>query len=284
LQQEPGRFDDRAMELGIAVSGFGVPQASMGIARGDADGDLDEDLFITNLVQETNILYVREARGFRDGTLGSGLGPPSLDFTGFGTAFLDHDLDGDLDLVVVNGRVLRGPVWPGAAGLSAHWLPYAQPARLYENDGSGHFRTVPEEACGELCSQPAIGRGLAVGDVDDDGAPDLLVSTGDGRVRLYRNRGPRGAHWLSIRAVEPESGRDAYGALVEVDAGGRTRRRELTPVMSYLSSSDPRVLFGLGELDRVEEVRVVWVDGTRESFGSLDVDRTHELVRGTGRS
>jgi hypothetical protein len=280
IQQPDGTFVDRAPEMGLAVNRYGAAEASMGVAIGDLDGDLTADLFLTNLFQETNTLYLGRPGGdYDDATLGSGLGPPSLDFTGFGTVALDADLDGDLDLLVVNGRVLRSTPRP-AARLSEHWRPYGEEGHLYANDGTGHF-VSDAGACGPLCAEIQVGRGLAVGDVDDDGDLDALTSSADGRVRLYRNTGAGEAHWIELRVLD--RGRDAFGAVVLVEAGGRTLRRDVSPVASYLSSSDPRVQFGLGAVSTIDAIRVVWPGGTTEAFEALPVDRIHRIVRGAGR-
>lgn len=278
LQLEPGVFTDRGVETGLALNVYGTAEASMGVALGDLDGDLAPELFLTHIARETNTLYQEEGRGlFRDATLGSGLGAPSADFIGFGTAILDYDLDGDLDLLIVNGRVLRGP-----QPADDHWTPYAEPNLLFENDGAGSFREVTG-SCGSLCSVADVSRGLAVGDVDGDGDPDVLLSGGDGRVRLFRNLLDGGAHWLGVRTLVAPSGRDAHGAEVYVAFGERRLRRDISPVAGYLSSHDARVSFGLGSRDKVDDVRVRWPDGASESFGALPVDRWHVLARGAGR-
>ena len=120
-----------------------------------------------------------------------------------------------------------------------------------------------------------------MGDVDDDGDLDALTSSADGRVRLYRNTGPGDAHWIALRVLD--RGRDAFGAVVLVEAGGRTLRRDVSPVSSYLSSSDPRVHFGLGAVSTIDAIRVVWPGGTTEAFEAPPVDRIHRIVRGAGR-
>ncbi len=181
IGQADRTFVDRAAAMGLAVNGFGDATASMGIAVGDADGDGHTDLFVTNLFGETNTLRAGLGHGqFEDRTAGSGLGPPSFDFTGFGTAFLDPDLDADLDLLVANGRVLRSLPRPGA-GSGPHWTPYAEENHLYENDGHGKFR-LAQDACGVLCAVPGVSRGLALGDIDEDGDEDVLADHG-GRPR-----------------------------------------------------------------------------------------------------
>lgn len=282
IQNGDGTFTDRATTLGLAVNAYGAAEASMGVAVGDIDGDLRPELFLTNLVQETNALYRNLGPGrWIDARAGSGLGPPSAALTGFGTAFFDFDLDGDLDLLVVNGRVRRAAVRAGVRP-GSHWSPYAEPNLLFENDGSGRFRPAPA-ACGTLCSDPGVGRGLAVGDVDNDGDVDVLLTAADGRVRFYRNERRSSEHWLELRVIDPATRRDAYGATVYVSAAGRTLRRDVAPASSYLSSNDPRVHFGLGDTTTVDDVRVRWPDGVEERFGRVQVDRVGELVRGRSR-
>jgi hypothetical protein len=282
IQRENGRFENRAYDLGLAVNSLGRPQANMGVALGDCDGDGDLDLFVTHLVQETSTLFRRDASGrFADGTAASGLGGPSLDFTGFATAFADLDLDGDLDLLAINGRILRRVPHPRAK-LSPHWTPYGEPNQLFLNDGRGRFAEAAE-ACGAFCAQAEVGRGLALGDLDDDGDLDALVSNGDGTFQLFRNDAPRQGHYLIVRALDSAHHRDAYGARVEVAAAGRTFVREITATQGYLSSSDPRAHFGLGAVASVEAIRVHWPDGLSETFGGGAVDVVRTLQRGTGR-
>jgi hypothetical protein len=280
MQRADGTFEDRAPAMGLAVNGFGDATASMGIAVGDADGDGHTDLLVTNLFGETNTLRAGLGHGqFEDRTAGSGLGPASFDFTGFGTAFFDPDLDGDLDLLVANGRVLRSLPRPGA-NLGPHWTPYAEENHFYENDGKGKFQ-LAEERCGPICATPNVGRGLALGDFDDDGDADVLLFTGDGRARLFRNVRPHGADWIGLRLVEGK--RDALGAEVTITASGRSLRGAVAPASSYLVSHDPRVLLALGGATSVDEVAVRWPDGKSERFGPLAAGRYHVLVQGSGK-
>ena len=280
IQGEEGTFTDRGQQLGLSLNVHGGAEAGMGIAIGDLHGSGRLDLLVTHLSQETNTLYRDTGSYFADATLGSGLGATSVDYTGFGITLLDFDLDGDLDPLVVNGRVLRGPPRPGVA-LNAHWAPYAEENLLHENDGTGRFR-VATESCGALCSDIEVSRGLAAGDIDNDGDLDVLATSGNGSVRLYRNVRRHQAHWLAVRAVEPLNGRDTLGARVHVRADGRELRRDIAPGYGYLSSGDPRAYFGLGPATHVDAVRIVWPDGTEEQFGDLEVDRIHRLVRGDG--
>jgi hypothetical protein len=174
------------------------------------------DLYVTHLGTETHTLWKQGPRGyFHDRTIESGLTTTSWRGTGFGTLMADFDLDGFLDLAVVNGRVLRG----GSArdtGLG-FWEPYAERNQLFINDGTGKFRDI-SATNKAFCGCWNVARGLAVADIDDDGAPDLLVSSIGGRARLFRNVAPDRGHWLKVRAIDPKRKRDAYGAEVRVRA------------------------------------------------------------------
>jgi hypothetical protein len=193
---------------------------------------------------------------------------------------MDYDLDGDIDLLVVNGRVLRSTLRPGVT-LNEHWAAYGEENHLYENDGSGRF-TAATDSCGSLCTEVEVSRGLAVGDVDNDGDLDVLTTTGDGRARLYRNTGPGDAHWVAVRALLAPDGRDAHGATLYLETPTGTLRRDVSPALSYLSSADMRVHFGLADTVKIDGLRVRWPDGEVEEFGDLKIDRFYEIVRGTG--
>jgi len=272
INRGDGTFEDRALTLGAALNALGQAEAGMGVALGDADGDGALDLFVSHLRGESNTLYASAgALGFVDATAAAGLAGPSLPYTGFGTAFFDPDLDGDLDLAVVNGRVTRGPLLTSRRP-PAHWDPYAEPALLLENDGRGRFRDAGARA-GAAFTAPANGRGLAVGDADGDGDPDLLVTVGGGAARLLRNDLPARGHRLAVTVLDAASGRDAVGAVVAVTAAGRRRVGAVTPGGSFLSSGDPRCLFGLGGATVVDELRVRWPGGEERVWRTLPADR-----------
>ncbi len=282
IRQADGTYVDGAAMLGLAVNGNGRSEAAMGIARGDVDGDGAEDLFITHLVQETNTLYRRLRPGqFFDETMARGLGGPSLDRTGVGTAFFDLELDGDLDVFIANGRMFRRRTLPGAK-LSDHWNPYAEPNQLFVNRGDGRFAEVTE-GCGPACDDLEVSRGLAAGDLDRDGDVDLVVANGNGTVRLYRNETPRQGHWLAVRAIDPALRRDAVGARIEVWLGARVLVRTVTAARSYFSSADLTTHFGLGKAERIDRIAVRWPDGVIEHFDGGEVDRFRVVRRGEGR-
>jgi enediyne biosynthesis protein E4 len=283
INQKNGTFIEEAVKRGVAYNGMGLAQAGMGVALGDADGDGLEDLFVTHLGEETNALWVQGPRGlFRDLTGASGLAAPRLRGTGFGTVMADFDLDGALDIAVVNGHVHRGKSAADAAEVGPYWSAYAERNQLFAGDGKGRFRDL-SAAQPALCGRSNVGRGLVVGDVDGDGAPDLLVTTAGGRARLLLNRALGRGHWLAVRPLMQVPGRDATGAVVTVRAGGRSWLHRADPAGGYLCSGDPRALFGLGAASAVDGIDVLWPDGSREAFDGGPADREMELRKGTGR-
>jgi hypothetical protein len=282
INQHDGTFKEEAVRRGLASGVLGQPQANMGIAWGDVDGNGLPDVFITHLTEETHTLWRQGPRGlFQDATARAGLAAPLWRGTGFGTILADFDHDGWLDLAIVNGRVARGqPV--DVPGLPPFWRPYAERNQLFRNEGQGHFRDV-SPANAPFCGTPAISRGLVWGDFDNDGAIDLLVTTVAGPARLFRNVAQKQGRWLGIRAIDPALRRDAYGARVTVKAGARRWVAEVCPGQSYLSSGDPRVHLGLGRVKGVDELRIDWPDGLAETFPVPRLDRYLTVVRGKGK-
>ena len=285
VNQGKGKFEDQAFLMGAAVSAMGRPQASMGVALGDINGDSDLDLFMTHLINDYNTLYVNDGKyGFEDRSAGAGLVAPSLPFTGFGTAFIDFEHDGDLDIVVVNGAVDRHKPYAGAR-MSEYWNRYAEPKHLYRNDGKGRFQEMGTEA-GSFPGDVDLSRGLAVGDIDRDGDLDLAVNNTAGPARVYRNDAKKAGSYLLVRAWDEPRKRDAHGALLTVSAGGRDYVRIADPAYSYLSASDPRAHFGLPGVSRVESIRVRWPDapaGEVELFPGTAANQSLVLKRGQGK-
>ena len=281
--QGDGTFVDEALLAGCAINMEGAAEASMGVDAGDFDDDGDDDLFITHLADETNTLYLNDGSGlFEDRSLATQLGAVSLTSTGFGTAMVDFDNDGWLDLVAANGAVHIIE----AQARAGDPYPFDQPNQLFRNlgpqaDGEITFAEVTAEA-GPAFQTSEVSRGTAIGDVDNDGDADLVVVNNQGPARLLLNQ-VEGRHWVGFATVDT-AGRTLVGTRVEVVLdGGRTLHRRARADASYCSANDPRVLAGLGGVT-IERVRVTWPDGLREEFQDVDVDRYHSLVRGSGQS
>ncbi len=288
INRRNGTFEERGIAAGVAYNGMGNPQANMGIALGDLSGSGRGDLFVTHLSEELHTLWKQDSPGkFRDATATAGLANLVRRGTGFGTIAIDFDHDGNLDLAVANGRVMRSRATapPGAvrADLPAFWHAYAERNQLFAGTGAGNFRDASGWSAA-FCGPAAVFRGLAWADLDGDGAVDLITTEIEGPVRVFKNVAPNRGHWLLVRAFDPALKRDALGATVSVTAGGRTRVGFACAGQSYCSSGDPRVHFGLGATATVDEIRVDWPDGTREVFPGGAVDRALIVNRGTGRA
>jgi enediyne biosynthesis protein E4 len=280
INNRDGTFQEDALSLGVAVNGFGVTEASMGVAVGDVDRDGRADLFMTHLVKERNTLYLRKEFGFEDVTPWSGLDGPSFPFTGFGTALFDVEHDGDLDLAVGNGGVLRGRVHE-RSDADPLWRQYAEPNQLFLGDGSGKFTDVsPTES--SFCHPVEITRALAIADLDADGDLDIVVANCRGRARIHENIAPKSGHWLVVRAVDKKLQRDVYGAVIVIRTGERVHRRVIGPANSYLTSSMIAAHFGLGAATLIDRIEVRWPGGEVEWFGSGPLDRAITLTRGQG--
>jgi enediyne biosynthesis protein E4 len=286
INQRDGTFKEEGAQRGIAYNCQGRPEANMGIAIGDVDGDGLFDLFVTHLTTETHTLWKQGPRGlFQDRTAAAGLTAPRWRSTGFGTALGDFNNDGALDLAIVNGKVRReqGVVAPPGEAIDPFWSVYFDRNQLFINDGKGSFRDISEDNP-SLCGTGRVGRGLAVASLNNDGALDLIVTNTASRARVYRNVAPQRGHWLLVKAIDPSLHRDAYGAEVTVRAGGQTWMRWINPGYSYLSSNDPRAHFGLGKAGMVDLIEVVWPDGSEEIFPGMEADRLVVLRKGEGKA
>jgi enediyne biosynthesis protein E4 len=272
--QRNGRFRDVALAAGVALSEDGKARAGMGVDAGDFDNSGRMGLAITNFEGEMMGLYRAEQAGrYRDVAVASGVGPASKNRLGFGCLFADVDLDGDLDLIVVNGHIddtVRNI--PGNVG-------YAQPPHLFLNDG-GRFRDVASQAGGGF-EQPRVGRGLAVADFDRDGDVDILLTTNNGPAALFRNDVAAGPHSVRLRLVGVQSNRDAIGANVRLTSGGVTQSRMVRSGSSYLSQSELPLTFGLGRRQTAERVVIMWPNGRVEEFTNVAAG-AHQCVEGKG--
>jgi hypothetical protein len=281
INQHNETFVDEAVLRGVAYNSMGKAYAGMGVAIGDVDNDLLFDIYVSHLNTETNTLWKQGPRGtFQDRSVEHGLTTTRWHGTGFGTLMADFNLDGALDIAVVNGNVYRGKA-PAGTGLG-FWEIYAERNQLFANDGAGKFIDIsPSNKA--FCGNWNVARGLAICDFDGDGAPDLLLTTTGNKARLFRNVAPDRGHWLHVRAIDPRWQRDAYGAEVVVRADGIDRLRLITAAQSFASSSDPCAFFGLGKSNKFESIRVKWPDGDLEIFAGGQANRALVLRKGEGR-
>lgn len=280
MNQQGRGFKEDGLLAGVALNASGLAEAGMGVDAGDVDHDGDLDLFVTNLTGETNTLYVNDGRFFEDRTIAAGLAAPSLPLTGFGTRFVDYDNDGHLDLPIVNGAVHVTDATPAPA-TPRH---LGQPRLLFRNLGAGRFSDVTSSA-GAAFAAVETSRGLAVGDIDDDGDADLLVANADMPSRLLLNTSGQDAPWLGVRLLTADGRRDAHGATATFRRESASALvRHVHPDGSYASSSDPRLLVGLGNGQQLTSVDVRWPDGSEERFPPPPLRRYTTLRQGTGTS
>ncbi len=258
-----GRFEDLSVASGTGFDPEGNPQGGMGVDSGDVDGDGLPDILVANWEEQTNEYYHNLGSGvFDDLSLSSGFGPPSWNLVGFGLNLLDLANDGRLDAFVANGHVYEKPRRQGTT--------YAQKPLLMWNDGTGHFHERP---CGSAFDRALVGRGSAVADYDNDGDSDIAVSNSGGPLQLLRNDGSHG-QWAGVQLLGRQSNRQGIGArLVGETPAGRKLTRLVQAGNSYLSSSDPRVLFGLGSEKAIRRLTIFWPSGTIQTVEDLSAGR-----------
>jgi hypothetical protein len=273
--QGGGKFVEKAVLSGCGLDQSGSEVAGMGIDAGDLDGSGRPSLFVTNFQNRPNMLYLnRGGMRFQEAGFACGLGGPSLSRLKFGTVFVDADLDGYLDIAVANGHVQRNNEQIGGN-------PSAQEAQLFLGDGRGRFRDVSSRA-GAYFTRRYMGRGLAWADFDNDGRPDLAFSHNGGPIALLHNQTETSNNWLTLELVGDgkKSNRNAIGARVEIEYGGRRHVRFVNGGGSYLSANDRRVLAGLGDARKAERVLVTWPSGHKQEFRNLEARRWYRLSEG----
>ncbi len=272
--QRNGLFKDIAVDTGIAFSAEGRTRAGMGVDVADFDNSGHPGIAITNFDNEMTGLYRFSGGSFVDVATQSGVGQASKDKLGFGCMFLDADLDGSLDLAVVNGHI--DDTVRNVSGVG-----YAQPPQLFLNSGKGTFVDMAA-AVGGGFSQPKVGRGLAYGDFDRDGDLDLLITTNNGPAYLYRSDQTAGNRSIRIRLVGTKSNRDAIGAAVKIFHGSTSQSRLVKSGSSYLSQSELPVTFGVGKRDKIDRLVIQWPSGRTEEYKDLVAGRAYECVEAKG--
>ena len=264
------RFSEQGLESGLAASAGGGYLAGMGVACGDFDGDGRLDLAVTNFYSESTTLYHNHGDGiFSDRSTAAGLAAATRQMLGFGLVALDANNDGRLDLAEANGHVndLRPSV------------PFAMPAQLFLGDGAGKLLDVSNRA-GPPWQVLRLGRGLAAGDLDNDGRIDLLMVGENAPLALFHNQNASHDHFLMLALEGTASNRDAVGVRVAVTAAGLTQVSVRFGGGSFLSASDQRLHFGLGPARIVDRVEVTWPSGGRDCYQGLSADTGYRLREG----
>jgi hypothetical protein len=271
-----GKFTDIGLESGTAVSEDGSEQASMGIAIGDYTHTGRPSLYVTNFSDENDLLYRNDGNwNFTDVSYASGTALPSLPWVKWGTAFADFDNDGWLDLITVTGHVYpQVDTLPSGAG-------YREPKLLRMNQKDGTFCDASDQA-GSALLEKRVSRGLAVGDLFNDGNVDVVIGDIDGAPMILRNRGIPGRHWVSFELAGTASNRLAIGARIKVVAGGMTQTDEIHSGGSYLSQNDLRLHFGLNTAVKIDHVEIRWPSGKLDTLTDLPADQFYSVLEGTG--
>jgi enediyne biosynthesis protein E4 len=280
-----GTFRDASYKSGAGFSEDGRPEAGMSADAADLTGDGRMDLYVSHLDFELNRLYRNNGDGtFSDDTIASGLGQTNILDSSFGARFFDWDNDGWRDLLVTNGHILDN------IKLYHPEVSYEEPRRLYRNVGSGKFVDATKTQ-GVDFRASRVGRGLAVGDFDNDGWLDFVVNNNGEDAQLFRNEGQRNAsigglairnHWLGVHLVGTKSNRDGIGARLKLTAGDFVSYDQAKGGMSYCSAQDPRIYFGLGQHGRVDSIEILWPSGVKDVVQGLAADRIVTLVEGKG--
>ena len=271
--KKDGTFVEEGLISGAALSGDGRPQAGMGVDAADYNGDGLPDLIVTNFSHDYNTLYENGPAGvFTDRSYATGIAVTAGPYLGWGVKLADFDNDGRLDIFVSNGHV-----YPE---VDKHGLGtrYQQPKQLFLNEGK-RFRHATKEIGGAMAIEKSS-RGAAFGDYDNDGDIDALIVNMNDTPTLLRNDAPRIRHWLTLRLIGTKSNRDAIGAKVIVEAGGRRQTAIVRGDGSYMSHSDVRAHFGLGEITKVSRVEIRWPSGLVQNVGSLAVDQFYVVREG----
>jgi hypothetical protein len=271
-----GRFQEIGLESGTAVSEDGSEQASMGIAIGDYLHNGFPSLFVTNFSDEYSNLFRNDGNwNFSDVSYKSGVALPSLPYVKWGTVFFDADNDGWLDLIVVGGHV-----YPQVDTLPSG-ARYKEPKVLQLNQKDGTFCDASEQA-GTALRIPRVSRGVAAGDLFNDGNVDIVVEDLSGEPMILKNNGSAGKHWVSFELQGTKSNRLAIGARLKIVAGGMTQTEEIHSGGSYLSQNDLRAHFGLNTATKIDSAEVRWPSGKIETLKNLDADKFYAVLEGQG--
>jgi hypothetical protein len=271
-----GTFREVGYEAGVAVSMDGVAEAGMGVDAADTAGNGRMDLIVTHLDMQLARFYRNLGDGsFDDATLRSKIAYATFHMSGFGARFMDYDNDGARDIFMANGHVLDN-----IARYHAD-VQYAEPKLMFRNVGRGIFENVSDKL-GPDFQMPRVSRGAAIADFDNDGDLDILVNNNGGAPQLLRNDGGNANHWLEILLIGTKSNRDGVGARVKVTAGDLVLFDQRKGGMSYQSTQDPRIHFGLGQQDHIDAIEIIWPSGAITRLASLRSDQIIAVKEGEG--
>jgi hypothetical protein len=276
LNKHDGTFQDVSLVSGLAASEDGRYEAGMGIDAADVDGDGWLDVYVTHLDFELNRLYHNNHDGtFDDYTYRSGIGNKAILLSGVSMKFLDYDNDGWEDILQLNGAMLDN------VSLYHSEVSYKEPLLMYRNLGKGQFEKV-SDSLGPDFSRPIAGRGIATADFDNDGDIDIAINNRGDYPELLRNDGGNANHWLEVLLIGTRSNRDGIGASLKLSSEGVVHVEQSKGGMSYMSASDPRILFGLGKRTKIESLEITWPSGQVDKLANVPIDRIIAVKEGAG--
>ena len=276
INKKDGTFKDVSFTSGIAASEDGKYEAGMGIDAADVDGDGYLDLYVTHLDFELNRLYHNNRdETFDDVTYASGIGNKAIFLSGVTMKFLDYDNDGWTDICQANGAMLDN------INLYHTEVTYKEPMLMFRNLGHGKFEKVSDQL-GPDFMHPVAGRGLAVADFDNDGDLDLVVNNRGDYPELLRNDGGNANHWLEVFLVGTKSNRDGIGATLKLTSEGFSQTKQSQGGMGYMSASDPRIHFGLGQHRSIESLEITWPSGSVDKLTNVPIDQIITVKEGVG--